>query len=119
MVDPEVKLKQIEADIRPWMAVMGNLADQVRDQDVSRYPIFVVHPATIELGLPVVEKGDQSRWSIHISTLEEFSTKQIILADKIENFKQVYKNPSEQLCLFVLSDLGATFVFIPRIEGES
>ena len=87
MVDPEVKLKQIEADIRPWMAVMGNLADQVR--------------------------------SIHISTLEEFSTKQIILADKIENFKQVYKNPSEQLCLFVLSDLGATFVFIPRIEGES
>ncbi len=114
MVDPEVKLKQIEAEIQPWLPMMGKLADQVQDQDISRYPIFVVHPATIELGLPVIEKGEQSRWSIHISTLEEFSTKQIIQPEKLEDFKQVYKDPAEQLCLFLLSDLGATFIFIPR-----
>lgn len=113
-MEPAEKLKQIEAEIRPWIPLMGRLADQVLDQEVSRYPIFVVHPATIELGLPVVEKGPNSRWSIHISTLEEFAAKQIIEAEKIHDFREVYRDPELRLCLFVLSDLGAQFIFIPR-----
>jgi hypothetical protein len=113
-MEPAEKLKQIEAEIRPWIPLMGRLADQVLDQEVSRYPIFVVHPATIELGLPVVEKGPDSRWSIHVSTLEEFAAKQVIEAQKVPDFRQVYKDPEANLCLFVLSDLGAQFIFIPR-----
>ena len=65
-MEPQEKLKQIEDEIRPWLSLMGRLADNVLDEQVSKYPIFVVHPATIELGLPIVEKGDKSRWSIHI-----------------------------------------------------
>ncbi len=113
-MEPETKLKQIEAEIRPWLPLMGRLADEVMDQDVSRYPIFVVHPATIELGLPLVEKGEESRWSIHVSTLEEFVGRQIVLADKVDEFREVYKDPSFYFCLFVLSDLGAQFIFLPR-----
>lgn len=101
--------------MRPWLPVMGRLADEVLDQDVSRYPIFVVHPASIELGLPVVEKGEHSRWSIHISTLEEFAARQVIEMEKVADFRQVYKDPLAFLCLFVLSDLGAQFLFLPRV----
>jgi len=32
----------------------------------------------------------------------------------VQDFRQVYKDPEANLCLFVLSDLGAQFIFIPR-----
>lgn len=113
-MEPEDKLQQIKSDLQPYIRMMGTLADQVLVQDVSNYPIFVVHPNTIELGLPVVEKGANNRWAIHVSTLEEFSAKQLIQSDKIAEFRRVYKDPEYHLCLFVLSDLGAQFIFLPR-----
>lgn len=113
-MDAETKLKQIQDQIRPWSSMMDTISDQVRDQDISRYPIFVVHPATVELGLPLVEKSEQVKWSIHISTLEEFAAKQLILNEKLDAFREVYKDPGEFHCLFILSDLGAQFVFMPR-----
>lgn len=118
-MEPENKLQQIKTDLQPYIELMGRLADQVMVQDVSNYPIFVIHPDTIELGLPVVEKGDNNRWAIHVSTLEEFSTKQLIQEEKVAEFRKVYKDPEHHLCLFVLSDLGAQFIFLPREEQPS
>lgn len=118
-MEAEEKLQQIKSDLEPYIPMMGTLADQVLVQDVSNYPIFVIHPDTIELGLPVVEKGPQHRWAIHVSTLEEFSARQIIQEDKIREFRQVYKDPARHLCLFVLSDLGAQFIFLPRTTKPS
>ncbi|HRW74409.1 MAG: hypothetical protein R2787_16155 [Saprospiraceae bacterium] len=116
-MEAEEKLQQIKSDLQPYIRMMGTLADQVLVQDVSNYPIFVIHPDTIELGLPVVEKSAHNRWAIHVSTLEEFSTKQIIQEDKIQEFRRIYKDPKAHLCLFVLSDLGAQFIFLPR-DGQ-
>jgi hypothetical protein len=115
-MEAENKLQQIRKDLQPYIKMMGSLADQVLVQDVSNYPIFVIHPDTIELGLPVVEKGPNNPWAIHVSTLEEFSAKQLIQEEKVAEFRKVYKDPEHHLCLFVLSDLGAQFIFIPRSD---
>ncbi|NJL74411.1 MAG: hypothetical protein HC892_04550 [Saprospiraceae bacterium] len=56
----------------------------------------------------------QGNWSINISSLEEFVVKQLIEVHKIDDFRRVYKDPKHHLCFFVLSELGATFNFIPR-----
>ena len=53
-------------------------------------------------------------WSVNASSLEEFVTKQLVLADKVDDFKSVYKDPTAFLCLFIVDKSGATFVFIPR-----
>ncbi len=118
-MEPEDKLQQIKTDLQPFIKMMGTLADQVLVQDVSNYPIFVIHPDTIELGLPVVEKGPNNKWAIHVSTLEEFSAKQVIQPEKVTEFRNVYKDPELHLCLFVLSDLGAQFIFLPRMNRSS
>lgn len=107
------KLQQIKDDLRPWHDLMLTACNQVIDQDISRYPILVVHPATVEIGIPLVEKGKVARWSIHISTLEEFATKQLIFPEKIDDFRAVYKQHDQHYCLFILSDLGAQFVYMP------
>ena len=54
-------------------------------------------------------------WSVNASTLEEFTYKGIIQAEKVDDLKKVLKDPAEHFCLFVLSELGAQFVFLPRL----
>ncbi|MFK7983181.1 MAG: hypothetical protein AB8G86_24590 [Saprospiraceae bacterium] len=111
----EVILKQIEREIRQYVPVLSKAADSVLDQGVSNYPIFIVHQGEIEVGIPVIDPQKiKSTWAINISILEEFAAKQIIKIENIDNFRQVFKNPQEQLCLFIISEIGANFIFIPR-----
>lgn len=106
---------KLEEELSAYRDILGKAADAVVTQEVSDYPIFVVHQQIMDMGIPIVEKdGIQKKWSVNVSSLEEFVTKQIIQPERVENFKEVYKDPEVSLCLFVLSELGANFIFIPR-----
>ena len=85
-------------------------------QEISKYPIFVLHKEPLELGISLKnEINTPNEWLVNLSTLEEFSTKQVIEASRVNRFTKIYKNPSEFLCLFVIDEFGANFVFLPRI----
>jgi hypothetical protein len=105
----------LQEDLKIYTKVLGEAADIIRDQDVSKYPIFVVHQQDMAMGIPVVEKEKNGGlWNINASTLEEFVSKNVIFEEKIDEFINAYKNPDLQLCLFVLSELGANFIYLPR-----
>ncbi len=109
------KLMIIEQELKGFMEILGNAADEIIRQDVSKYPIFVLHKQTIALGVPiVVREKHETNWSINASTLEEFSVKNLIVKNKIDGFRKTYKSSKSHLCVFVLSDIGAQFIFIPR-----
>jgi hypothetical protein len=48
--------------------------------------------------------------------LEEFVTKQLIAEEKVEDFQTLFRYHQNDLCLFVLSELGANFIFLPKNE---
>lgn len=107
-----MKLKE---ELESYRKLMTQAADVVVEQNVSDYPIFVAHQQQVEIGMSIFDASKQGgKWNIHASTLEEFVSKQIILTEKIEDFKKNYRDPSLFVCVFVLSELGAEFVFLPR-----
>lgn len=107
--------QQLEKELQPYNTMLGAAADTIIEQEVSSFPIFVIHQHSVDIGIQMVEKDTVSgKWSVNASSLEEFVTKQIIQPEKVDDFKSVYKDPQNELCLFVLSELGAKFVFIPR-----
>ena len=109
------KFLRLERELQGYKKMMGEAADTIMDGDVSDYPIFVIHQQTIELGIPIAKKDEvKGNWSVNASSLEEMVSKQVIHERRIEEFKKVYKDPKNHLCLFVLSELGAQFIFIPR-----
>ena len=109
----EQLFKEIEKSIQPYKKIMAKASDSILDQEISSYPIFVVHKAEVALGLPLVENDRDI--NINASSLEEFSTKSLIAKDKLEDFTNVYKDPKLQFCLFIINEkIGATFVFLPR-----
>ena len=104
----------LEKELKPYKKILAQAADVILDEGVSKYPIFVVHQQEIEMGVLLIEASDKFHWSVNASTLEEFVTKEIIFHKKAPDFISTYKDPEQHLCLFVLSELGAQFVFMPR-----
>lgn len=105
----------LQEALKTYTKVLGEAADIIRDQDVSKYPIFVLHQQEMAIGIPVIERESNGGiWNINASTLEEFVSKSIVFEEKIEEFIKSYKNPDLHLCLFVLSELGPNFIYLPR-----
>ncbi len=109
------KFIQLEEDLQDYSFTIEKAQQAIIDQEVSKYPIFVVHQHEIELGVLLVDGTNLGlQWSINASTLEEFLSKQIIQPERVESFKQVYKDTDQYFCCFVLSELGANFIFLPK-----
>ena len=116
----ESLFKQLERELRQYKPLLNKATDSILDEKVSKYPIFIVHQGEMEVGIHLVDrKKNGGIWSIHASILEEFAAKQLIQLDKIEHFKSIFKDPETYLCLFVLSEAGANFIFLPRQEENS
>lgn len=115
MKSKEEIYKNLNQEIKPYVKMMGQASDSVINQDISSYPIFILHQTQVPFGLPLVEREKLGgKWSVHVSTLEEFVTKQLIEQQKTEEFKTIYKDPKKYLCLFVIQAEGANFIFLPR-----
>ena len=91
---------------------MAKASEAIIDQEVTKYPIFVLHQHDLEIGIPLTK--EESKWSVHASSLEEFVSKQLIESNKIDSFRTIYKKPDDFFCVFVISELGAKFIFLPR-----
>lgn len=114
-MNPEEKYKELQQLLTPYLRMMGQAADTIINEGVSKYPILVVTQLEVDLGILLVEKtAAELSWMVSASTLEEMVAKKVIQPDRVDNFRQVFREPHDFLCLFVLSDLGAQFVFIPR-----
>ena len=100
-------------ELKPLLPMLGKAADAILDQEVSKYPIFIIAKNDVAIGLPLIERAPP-HWSVNSTNLEEFATKGLIEPEKVEDFREVYKDPQENLCLFVIDEEKATFIFMPR-----
>ncbi len=111
----EKKFESLQIELSPYKSVLGKASDIIMEKEVSNFPIFVFHQHDIEVGIPIVDKNtSKGNWNINASSLEEFSSKSLIQQEKVEEFIKVFKDPKENICLFVISELGAQFIFINR-----
>ncbi len=107
--------KRLEKELEGYKKLLSQAAEVIRVQDVSNFPIFIVHQDIVDIGINIVDKATfKGNWSVNASTLEEFVTKQIITEDKVEDFQALYRSHHDDLCLFTLSELGANFIFLPK-----
>ncbi len=114
-MDATQHFELLEKELKPYKNLLGKAADSIMDENVSSYPIFVFHNGQAEIGIPLLKEDVRvGEWLINASTLEEFVARQIIETDKLDDFKNIYKNPKEHICMFFIDKLGATFAFMPR-----
>lgn len=114
---PFEKYLQLEEDLRRYRKALNNALEIMLDQEISNYPIFILHQQELAMGVNFIEAGENTGiWSVNASSLEEFALKELIEPDKVEEFQKNYKEHPDNFCLFVLSELGAQFIFYPRAD---
>lgn len=110
----ESPLKSLEADLKFYNESIKEVAIEIIAEGISEFPIFVAHQHEVKLGEPIIDHNElNTEWSIHASTLEEFTEKGLIQPDKKDRFVKQYKDPHTFMCIFVIVPEGANFVFFP------
>lgn len=106
----------LEQSLNQYQAVLAKAAELVLQCAVTKYPIFVFYQEPeVEIGVMLVDrKLNKGLWNIRVSSLEEFREKGLITARKEQNFKSSYKDPADYHCIFVMSELGAQFIYLPK-----
>lgn len=110
----ESPLKSLEKDLSLYSDSLKEVSTEIMVEGLSAYPIFVAHQHTANIGELILDKDElNTGWTIHASTLEEFTEKGIIQPARKDAFIKHYKKPEDYMCLFVMVPEGANFVYFP------
>ncbi|RME92503.1 MAG: hypothetical protein D6772_16885 [Bacteroidetes bacterium] len=112
----EQQLLELRKGLHTALPIMAQAAATIRDEEVSKYPVFVLFREADGAGLGIAlldAAATSSGWQVHVSTLEELASKNIVKMENVERFTAVYKTHTDALCCLVYSDGDAQFVFIP------
>src|ERR1700748_3192871 len=108
----ESPLISLERDLKFFNDSIREVSTEIMVEGLSNYPIFIAHQHEISLGELILDRHDlNTEWSVHASTLEEFTEKGVIKEILRERFISSYKNPNEYMCVFVVVPEGANFIY--------
>jgi hypothetical protein len=109
------KFLQLEEELKLYRNAMNQALDIILEKGITEYPIFIAHQDTFEVGIPIIKRYEVAgNWNINVSSMEEFLQKRLILPQKLNHFKLTYRPPTDYICFFVLSELGAQYIFLRR-----
>lgn len=113
-------LESLRNDVAEVGEQLREIAQQVINENISDYPVFVAAQHWVDIGRPIFDREEvQLNWYFFASLLEEFVKKKIVLPENVAPFKKAFGDPAEKACIFMVNDEGARFVFVPYvIEGE-
>jgi len=118
--NPELDVKYLGTITQDFVKIADTLKDasyQLRSRKISNYPIFPMCKVGQPIGQLLINKADLGLdWNYFFSFVDEFTQRQLIDEEKIELFKETYKDPEEFCCLFVIDEQFTNFVFIPYPE---
>ncbi|SDL99622.1 hypothetical protein SAMN05421823_109232 [Catalinimonas alkaloidigena] len=110
-------LGTISADFAVIAETLKEASYQLRKRNISQYPIFPICKEELPIGALLVDRKELVlKWNFYFSFLEEFVQRKLVEEDKVQDFKEVYKDADEFCCLFVVDVEFTNFVFLPYPE---
>ena len=115
--DPELDGKYLGTVSQDFVKIADHIKEasyQIRVRGFSDYPIFIISKEEIPIGQLLFKKEEVgTEWNYNVTYIDEFIQRKLIKPDKVDLFKEAYKDPEEFCCLFVIDGIFTNFVFIP------
>ena len=109
-----VNLELLKDDIEFYQGMLKEVSADILTEGFSKYPVFIAHHEPIKLGEMIIDASEYSRsYNISATVLEELLERNIVTKEREQSFKDAYKNPNQFLCILLVTDKGASFVFVP------
>lgn len=107
-------LNSLRLDFNLFKDSIKEVSDDIIAEGYSQYPIFIAHQAEVKLGEVILDREElQTNFTYQASILEDLVTKNIIKPNNVEKFKTAFKDPKKFCCIFLVTEYGAQFVFVP------
>jgi len=120
--DPALDGKYLGTISKDFVVIAETLREasyQIRVKGFSDFPIFPISKTEIPLGKLLIPKEEMALdWNIYTTYVDEFVQRKLIDREKLNVFKESYKDPDEFCCLFVVDKDFTNFVYIPYPENQ-
>jgi len=117
--DPELSGRYLGTISEDFVKVADTLKEasyQIRKAGFE-FPMFPICKDEQPIGQLLLQRNlNGTSWNYYASFLDEFLQRNLVGFDKVEEFKEAYKDPDEFCCLFVIDKQFTSFVFIPFPE---
>ncbi|MEZ4981970.1 MAG: hypothetical protein R2769_10370 [Saprospiraceae bacterium] len=95
----EKQLKLLELGVRNFDA-LKKACETIVEQNVSNFPIMVLHQKPVEIGIEVIERDKVAgNWSVSASD-GRIHRQILIQEEKLESFRSLCQSHKNQICLF-------------------
>lgn len=112
--EQQLILESIRNDVDRIGDQLREISNQVIEEGISSYPIYIASHQPHEIGKPIFDPDSSTlNWTFHASIVEEFIQKEIIPKDRVNTFQKTYENPEERACIFILTPDLMQVVFVP------
>ncbi|MDI9356518.1 MAG: hypothetical protein QM536_05780 [Chitinophagaceae bacterium] len=104
----------IEKDFLEVASSLQEASSRIRIQRISEHPIFIVSPTEVNIGILFITQEEAKTSHYYFaSRLEEFVERKFII--DTQKFLEIYKNPEEYACLFIINTEKKykDFIFLP------
>ncbi len=113
-MDLELIIESLTSDVAQVAPTLKQIAETVIEESISEYPVFIASQELVNIGKPIFTQEEfPLNWFFRVSILEDFMKREIVLGDKLQQFKKTYGDPMERACIFVVTPDVAQFVFVP------
>lgn len=107
-------LNSLRLDLNLFKDSIKEVSDDIINEGYSKYPIFIAHQAEVKLGEVILDREELGiNFTIQASTIEEFVNRNIIKPNNLEKFKSAFKDPKKFCCIFLITEYGGQFIFVP------
>lgn len=116
--ETDTYIEKFALEINLYHGLMQEAFDNVINEDISRYPVFIFHQQEVNVGIQIAHRHQiVGEWSVNISTLEEFYIKGLVTIEQVEEIKsKIMGNPPQYCCLVLAGEKGS-LIFLGRQTG--
>jgi hypothetical protein len=112
--DPTLILESIRNDVALIGEDLKVIANQVIDEGISEYPLFIASQELLDLGRPIFDPETAGlNWIFRATILEDFVNRNIISQSKVADFQRTMGDPRKNACIVVITPEGIQLVFVP------
>jgi hypothetical protein len=107
-------IENLNVDLKIYDEMIKEVSSDMIKEAFTQYPIFIATEHEVKLGELILEKDDHAAtFSIYATTLEEMVERKLVLESKKEEFIRTYKDPKKFMCVMLITETIASFVFVP------
>ena len=105
-------LETLKSDLNIYDEMIKEVSAEMVAEGFTKYPVFIASSNDINFGELIIDKNDMAgTFHVFATTMEEMIDKNLILENKRNDFVKAYKDPKKFMCILLLTDTTASFIF--------